>query len=528
MQPKKPSISRSRPALNAKSVSASSGQVGQVGQGSRTNAKSAPTAKLSSKSSTSDAVARVPDHIRQAIELRSKVGTAPMLTAKERKERKQIINQLLIKHNAVIHIEGSLSLVERKLYNVLLLNAYETLVSERTHTIPVHILCDLIGYHSHDTALLQASLGRIQSTRLEVNMLKDGRHKWESMTLLSYAKIEKGICTYRYDEAIAERLHQPEVYTRINLSVQNELGSAYSLALYENCVRFRDVGRTGAWEVELLRMMMGAHNDKTYKVFKSFNDLCLKRAVREINACSDIHIEPEFEREGRSIARIRFKVEKNKQNHLYTRSIDDPLAQLRQGSLYIKLRSMDLSDSLACLYIQHNHQRAKDALSYMESKLGSEPGRVRNKGAYIRALLESDCDLSSQDEKGRSKIESTVQNYIDETLRQREKVEQDTRAALAASMQFKAALQNISYQDFINLRQRFRDATGYALEYKRERSGSETGDEGSAGGGVFPFGEVPVSTFEGNTFMVWLRGAIHQVEQGAQSAPRLTEEAVAR
>ena len=42
----------------------------------------------------------------------------------------------LKKHAAAIHCSGELSLVERKLSNILLLNAYEDLLTMDVHTIP--------------------------------------------------------------------------------------------------------------------------------------------------------------------------------------------------------------------------------------------------------------------------------------------------------------------------------------------------------------------------------------------------------
>ena len=98
---------------------------------------------------------------------------------KEMQEKNKLIASLLKKHNAIIHIEGSLSLVERKLYNVLLLNAYDQLEDERTHSIPLWILCEMMGYNSNNVSHLQVSLKSLQSTILEVNLLQDGKRVWD-------------------------------------------------------------------------------------------------------------------------------------------------------------------------------------------------------------------------------------------------------------------------------------------------------------------------------------------------------------
>ncbi|MEM5398387.1 hypothetical protein, partial [Staphylococcus gallinarum] len=47
----------------------------------------------------------------------------------------------LKKHVATVHVSGELSLLERKIVNVLLLNAYDELLTKKRHTLPVGILC---------------------------------------------------------------------------------------------------------------------------------------------------------------------------------------------------------------------------------------------------------------------------------------------------------------------------------------------------------------------------------------------------
>lgn len=45
--------------------------------------------------------------------------------------------QELKKHVAAVHIRNRLSLLERKVANILLLNAYEDLLTQEVHTIKV-------------------------------------------------------------------------------------------------------------------------------------------------------------------------------------------------------------------------------------------------------------------------------------------------------------------------------------------------------------------------------------------------------
>jgi hypothetical protein len=49
------------------------------------------------------------------------------------------------KNVAAIHVSGKLTLLQRKLSNVLLLNAYDTLIHRTSHAIDVRTLCAMIG-----------------------------------------------------------------------------------------------------------------------------------------------------------------------------------------------------------------------------------------------------------------------------------------------------------------------------------------------------------------------------------------------
>ena len=111
------------------------------------------------------------------------------------------------KHVAAIHVSGKLTLLQRKLSNVLLLNAYDTLISRTRHQIDARTLCLMIGYNSNDMETLKQSLRGLAETVAEWDMLDGrGRKEWGVSALLSYAKLTDGICEYAYSPALAEKL----------------------------------------------------------------------------------------------------------------------------------------------------------------------------------------------------------------------------------------------------------------------------------------------------------------------------------
>ena len=219
------------------------------------------------------------------------------------------VRQEVRKNVAVIQTSGELSLLERKMSNVFLLQAYDNLIKQRTHTLPLKVLAQLCGYDSKDTEHLKSVLRSLTTTPIEFNLLEDGDDKWSVTPLLSFAELHKGYVTWRYDESMAERLYEPAVYAVINLAMQKRFTSAYAYTLYENCSRYRAVRSTGWWPIDTFKTMMVAKSD-TYRDFRRFNEKIIAPAVREINDISDLFVESEFKKAGRGgkVTDVKFHI----------------------------------------------------------------------------------------------------------------------------------------------------------------------------------------------------------------------------
>jgi hypothetical protein len=294
------------------------------------------------------------------------------------------------KHVAAIHTSGEMSLLERKTANVLLLNAYDSLLTRRTHTLPVKHLCAMLGWdESNNIERLQDVLIKLASTPIEFNMMEDGKEVWRVMSMLSYGEIKGGSCTYRYDEYLAERLYDPEVYATINMGVQRRFEGGYALTLYENCLRYRTVGSTGWWELDRFRRIMGA-DAELYNDFRRLNERVIRPSVKEINRISDIQLEPEFQKHGRKVSAVRFLVTENPQQTLLKPMIEDNHAAIRESEIFKRLLDHGIGERLAILWILQDEERAKSVVEYVEAKARKKQVKGSTAG-YIRSLYESDA-----------------------------------------------------------------------------------------------------------------------------------------
>ena len=288
------------------------------------------------------------------------------------------------KHVAAIHVSGKLTLLQRKLSNVLLLNAYDTLISRTRHQIDARTLCLMIGYNSNDIETLKQSLKGLAETVAEWDMLDErGQQEWGVSSLLSYAKLKGGVCEYAYSPALAEKLHDPKVFALINLNIQRRFTSGHALALYENCYRFVRTGSTGWWPLDLFRRLMGVDGSAYYETFKHLNAKIIKPAVAEVNKTSNIILTPETKKTGRAVTDIRFRIRENPQ--LAILDIDDGEG-VRHGPVYARLRALGVSDRLARQWLSaHGEKQVLAKLDYVESR-----PNVKSMVGYLTAALEGD------------------------------------------------------------------------------------------------------------------------------------------
>ena len=294
----------------------------------------------------------------------------------------------LRKHVAAIHIGGKLSLLQRKLSNCLLLNAYDDLLTKSRHRIDAETLSAMSGYASRDRDKLKAALRALAETTAEWNMLGDnGEEEWGVSSLISYAKLSGGVCEYAYSAPLAEKLYDPSVFAMINMAIQRNFTSGHALALYENCFRFVRTGSTGWWDIEVFRRLMGVHDTAYYDDFAKLNAKVIKPAVREVNTVSDITLTVEIRRESRRVAALRFLVGRNGQDTLFDLGDDDGL---RRSEAFRALIGNGIAERLALKWLtEHGEDYVLDKLALVDAD--RQRGRVRKTpAAYLAAAIRGD------------------------------------------------------------------------------------------------------------------------------------------
>jgi plasmid replication initiation protein len=132
-------------------------------------------------------------------------------------------------------------------------------------------------------------------------------------------------------------------------NTQNEFGSKHALALYELLTDYFDirkaVSRTPYFTVMEFRTFLGLAETE-YKDFKILSRDIIKKAIKEINKVSDLYIEVQFRRVGRSIGKMQFIIRRNSDNCLKVEAIEIKPKQLRLPETTLNIANQDLLKTL--------------------------------------------------------------------------------------------------------------------------------------------------------------------------------------
>ena len=226
------------------------------------------------------------------------------------------INEV-IKASPSIQVQSKMTLLQRRAWNVLLANAYNELPDKDIHSASVVELAAKLGFNSKNEDYLKEILETLVDCKVKWNLLgKDKKQEWGVASLLAEVRIHNGICFYQYSHTLRHKLHNPRVYAKLNLRLQNQFTSKYALVLWEVCFDYfdtdRDQGETPFIPLETFRELMGIEVSE-YQTFKALNRDVIKPGISEINALTDYHVEVEYKRIGRKVAELKFRITKVRQ-----------------------------------------------------------------------------------------------------------------------------------------------------------------------------------------------------------------------
>ncbi len=318
------------------------------------------------------------------------------------------INEL-IKASPAIQIQSRISLLQRRAWNVLLANAYNELPNKEIHSISVGELAAKLGFkdkHSNQDYLKEA-LRALRSCEVEWNILnKDKKEEWGVASLLAEVRIRDGICFYQFPHTLRLKLHNPRVYTKLNLRLQNRFTSRYALVLWEICFDYfdtdRDQGETPFISLETFRELLGIESDE-YPAFSIFNRAVIKPAINEINKETDYLVEVEQKRIGHPVAELKFRITKVKQIPI-NESLFPDIENLPPVAIELVQAEIDRKMAL---------QIADAEWDFVNPQKLSPPGTYPDFAAYIAEKIEMSVSAVGVKNRAGYIVEAIRENYQD-------------------------------------------------------------------------------------------------------------------
>ena len=212
---------------------------------------------------------------------------------------------------------GRLTLLSRRIYNVLLYHAQQQGVDKDTYTILLSELIDDARFTSHNTELLKSHIRDMQATTIEWHSTAGGIREWTSTQLLGTVVIhEPGrghACSisWTYPEAVREKLIKPSQYTRILLEVSSNMRSYAACVLYELGARYlTSPGRlTMREDLVWWASVLSGRSDIKEVDYRILHRDTIKKALAELETLNDdFRLEAVPHKRGRKVEELQFRV----------------------------------------------------------------------------------------------------------------------------------------------------------------------------------------------------------------------------
>jgi plasmid replication initiation protein len=313
----------------------------------------------------------------------------------------------VVKHSGAIQVSNDrISLLQRKIWNVLLANAYDDLLNKEIYSIKLKDLASILRFDSKNFEFLKEAVAEMQTILIQWNILDKDRAAWVSSQFLGEVAIKphSGVIDYSWGPEMRKKLHSPTMYAKISLAIQSRFKSKYSLILYELCLDYfmkkQGKGETPWIDIEDFKKLLGVENDKYCQKFYHMNHAVIKKALTEINKESDIFVQMDKKRECRKIIALKFHISPSPNTrNILTRLTEVPKQEAlpfeseekRKQELYDRMtKYFCLRDKQAkeILNSMFDLDQIEDILAMLERKIRRD--EIMNVGAYAYKALKED------------------------------------------------------------------------------------------------------------------------------------------
>ena len=300
--------------------------------------------------------------------------------------------------------EGRLSLLSRKIFNVMVYHAQrvrvkgenapiDTEAAKKYFWIPLADVARDAAYDSKDTELLKEHVQELQNIRI----YSEDAIQWTSERLVSSVKLvnPKGLNKkggmlwfgFAFPPEVESMVMSPGAYTKLSVYYQALLRSGASLALYEICRRYATnpskVTNRSDWEW-WYGALTGNPVREALPEYKYFKRDVIKPAIAEINMVTDISVELIEHKQGRRVSALQFKVTPAQQSPLMF-----PAPPVIDGELVQRMMALGISQDDACnLLATTEDGKLRATLDLTETRLRNpKASKIDSPAGYFKTAL---------------------------------------------------------------------------------------------------------------------------------------------
>ena len=307
--------------------------------------------------------------------------------------------QAFAKANEAIAIRpkrGKLTLLSRRIYNVLLFHAQQQGVDQASYTILLSELISDARFNSNNTELLKSHIRDMQATTIEWHTSAGGRQSWLSTQLLGPVRIDEPgrgqpcSISWSFPEPIRDRLLRPTHYTRVLLEVSSQMRSYAGAVLYELGARYLTSPAKLSMREDVVwwaSVLTGRSDIKTadYRILKRDT---IRKALAEVDAVStDFQMEVVEHHRGRKVQELQFRVVPKSQPESDASCAVEAQAfdlQLVERVVAIGIRRGDAED----LYARSDEAALRSAVEHVEQRMRNPVlAALQSPAAYLRDAL---------------------------------------------------------------------------------------------------------------------------------------------
>ncbi len=232
------------------------------------------------------------------------------------------------KHVSLIHAYSLMSVLQRKIVNVLFYEAvkgnnrvnHQTSVAVECN-IPFATLCKAVRFNSNNTQYLKEAIDGLASLKIEWNLLKDkvpSDISFLNLRVLHGAPtfFQNNTLNFSFHKVILDLVDNPLIYGTLDVDLQSEFESKYGHALYENSTRFVNLQKNKVVQLETFRKILGVPDEK-YSSMRELTRNVIAPSVEEVNDRANFFVSLESVKTGRKIVGFVMSV-KNKIKSLPT------------------------------------------------------------------------------------------------------------------------------------------------------------------------------------------------------------------